>query len=158
MNIIERHLQHGGGSQAPKRIVIHCMAETVVYEDRQYHAWELLDFLKLSAHILIHPNGDRTRCRADDEMAWHAKGFNTDSLGVELLVPDAFNLDQLQQRTKTTWASKEQMDSLVQQIMVWKKAWPIERIDRHSDLDPARRWYDPGEGFNFMELLQRTWA
>lgn len=148
---------HGGGTQTPRRIIVHCMAEQVIYEGRQYPAWELLDFLKLSAHVLIHPNGGRTRCRADSQVAWHAKGFNTDSLGIEVLVPDVFNLDQLQQRTKTTWVNKEQMSSLVQQVMVWKNAWPIERIDRHSDLDPVRRWFDPGEGFPWQELLQRTW-
>ncbi len=158
MSIVERHLPYGGGSQTPKRIVIHCMAENVVLEGKQFSAWELLDHLKLSAHVLISPDGSRTRCRADTEVAWHAKGFNTDSLGVEVLVPDVFNLDQLQQRTKTTWVSQEQMASLAQQIMIWKKAWPIERIDRHSDLDPARRWYDPGEGFPWEELLRQTWT
>jgi N-acetyl-anhydromuramyl-L-alanine amidase AmpD len=49
------------------------------------------------------------------------------------------------------------MNSLVQQIMIWKKAYPIEKIDRHSDLDPARKWFDPGDGFPWTELLQRTW-
>ena len=156
--IIERHLIHGGGKQTPNRIVVHCMAEQVLYENKTLPAWELLDFLKLSAHILIHPDGTRIRCRADDEMAWHAKGFNTDSLGVEVLVPDVNNMDELQRKTKTDWVGKEQMDSLVQQVMIWKKTYPIEKIDRHSDLDPARKWFDPGEGFRWDELLNRTWT
>jgi N-acetyl-anhydromuramyl-L-alanine amidase AmpD len=42
--------------------------------------------------------------------------------------------------------------------MIWKKAYRIERIDRHSDLDPGRRWFDPGEGFPWLELLHRTWS
>jgi N-acetyl-anhydromuramyl-L-alanine amidase AmpD len=155
--IIERLLTHGGGKQNPKRIVVHCMSEEVEYEGKILPAWELLDALKLSAHVLIYPDGTRVRCRADNEMAWHAKGFNTDSLGVEILVSNAKNLDELQRRTKTAWVSPEQMNSLVQQIMIWKKAYPIEKIDRHSDLDPARKWFDPGDGFPWTELLQRTW-
>lgn len=157
-NVIERQLQHGGGPQSPRRIVVHCMAEELNQDGIFVKAWDLLDSLKLSAHILISPDGTRTRCRSDTQIAWHAKGFNTDSLGVEVLVQKVRNLEQLQQRTKTSWTTPEQMDSLVQQIMIWKNSYPIERIDRHSDLDPARKWFDPGEGFNWTELLQRTWA
>lgn len=158
MNVIERLLHHGGGNQTPKKIVVHCMAEEITYEGRQIKAWDLLDMLKLSAHILIAPSGERTRCRADNQIAYHAKGFNTDSLGVEILVPDVYNLEQLQNRTRTSWVSKAQLDSLEQQIMIWKNAHKIEEMVRHSDLDPVRKWFDPGEGFPWEELLKRTWT
>ena len=156
--IIERLLTHGGGSQYPDRIVIHCMAAEIDYEGKRLSAWELLDTLKLSVHMLIAKDGTRIRCRPDVSIAWHAKGFNTNSLGVEVLVPDVYNLNDLQQRTKTEWVSHEQLESLVQQIMIWKKEFHIERIDRHSDLDPGRRWFDPGDGFPWAELLRRTWG
>ena len=156
--IIERLLTHGGGAQYPNRIVIHCMAAEVDFEGKRLSAWELLDTLKLSVHILIQSDGTRIRCRPDTSVAWHAKGFNTDSLGVEVLVPDVYNLNDLQQRTKTEWVSHEQLESLVQQIMIWKKEFHIERMDRHSDLDPGRRWFDPGDGFPWTELLKRTWG
>lgn len=154
---IERPLAHGGGAQTPQRIVVHCMAAEVNHDGQRLSAWELLDTLKLSAHILIAADGTRTRCRRDAEIAWHAKGFNTNTLGVELLVPDVFNLEQLQQRTRTSYIAEAQMASLVEQILIWKKAWPIADLVRHSDLDPARRWYDPGDGFPWIELLSRTW-
>ena len=154
----ERPLPYGGASQTPKRIIIHAMCEAVLQDGVLVPAWELLDSLKLSAHILISPDGSRTRCRADTEGAWHAKGFNTDSLGVEVLVPDARNLKQLQDRTRTSWVSEAQLNSLVKQILIWKNQYPIERMDRHSDLDPARKWFDPGEGFPWEELLKKTWT
>jgi len=139
------------------------MAAEIDYKGKRYTAWEFLnlvdppDKVGLSAHILIQPDGTRIRCRPDTSMAFHAKGFNTDSLGVEVLVPDVYNLNELQQRTKTEWVSHEQFESLVQQVMIWKKEFHIEKIDRHSDLDPKRRWFDPGDGFPWEELLKRTW-
>ena len=157
-DIVERLLPHGGGHQTPTRIIVHCMAETTIYEGKQYKAWELLDFLGLSAHVLIPPDGSRIRCRHDDQIAWHAKGHNTNSLGVEVLVPDVFNLEQLQDKTRKPWVSDAQLNTLVQQIMIWKKEHRIEKLDRHSDVDPVRKWYDPGAGFDFTELLRRTWS
>ena len=162
--VIERHLPHGGGVQVPERAVIHCMAEFIDYKGVRYSAWDFLnlvdlpDKVGLSAHVLIPPDGTRIRCRADTEMAWHAKDFNTNSLGVEMLVPGVFNLADLKRRTQTPYLSDAQMNSLVQQILIWKNEHRLQRIDRHSDLDPVRRWFDPGEGFNFEELLRRTWA
>jgi len=156
---IEKLLPHGGnGFQTPKLIVVHCMAEFVDQPEGRLSAWELLNKLGLSAHILITPKGERIRCRADAQVAWHAKGHNENSLGVELLVPGVFSIEALQQVTARSWVSGQQLDSLVQQVMIWKKAWPIENIVRHSDLDPARRWFDPGEGFPWEKLLWRTWS
>lgn len=153
----EHLLSHGGGEQTPTRIVVHCMAERTLYEGKMYEAWELLDFLKLSAHILVHPDGSRTRCRADNQIAWHAKNHNTNSLGMEVLVPDVFNLDQLKDRTKTLWTSDAQFETVVQQVMIWKQTYNIQKINRHSELDPVHKWFDPGEGFPWNELLERTW-
>lgn len=159
MNIIERHLPHGLGSQIPKTIIVHVMAAEIDYEGKRLSAWDLLNKLGWSAHILLSTDGTRTRCRPDNLIAYHAKGFNTNSLGIEILIPGVYNLDQLKAYTAKPYTLPQaQMDVLVQQIMIWKHAHEIESIYRHSDVDPARRWFDPGEGFPWTGLLQRTWS
>ena len=155
---IERPLIHGGGAQRPRRIVVHAMCAEIDYEGSRIDAAALLDRLKLSAHVLIQPDGTAIRCRRDDQVAWHAKGHNTDSLGVEVLVPWAYDLDGLKRVTAEKWVSTAQFGALASIITIWKRVHRIERIDRHSDLDPERRFFDPGQGFPWVELLQRTWG
>lgn len=156
--VVIKPLPFGARYQVPSRIVVHCMAEHVDYEGKRIHAWELLYRLGLSSHVLLTPNGVRIVCRREQQGAFHAKGHNTNSLGIEVLVPGVFNLEQLQERTKSPYVEPAQFEELVKLVLEWRRAYHIRQIDRHSDLDPERRWFDPGEGFPWAELLKRTWS
>jgi N-acetyl-anhydromuramyl-L-alanine amidase AmpD len=144
--------KHGGNHNVPSLIVVHSMAEYLDVAGTTMHASAFLNHIGLSAHALIGPNGKVYRCRADDQGAWHAKGFNYNSLGIEFLVPGKHTYDGFIKRIREPYISTEQYEAGLEQITQWYDAHAIEDIKRHSDLDPRRK-LDPGEGFPWLQLL-----
>jgi N-acetyl-anhydromuramyl-L-alanine amidase AmpD len=146
---VHHSLPHGDSTNHPERIVVHAMGQFLNHGGEKILAPEFLDRLGFSAHCLIDTDGTRLRCRKDTDGAYHAKGHNTNTLGVEVLCPDAPNLATLKERTQGAWITGNQMHSLVQLVRGWMDEWDIsrEQVVRHSDLDPERKWFDPGEGF-----------
>lgn len=154
MNTIYDMLDHGRNGNKPKLIVIHAMGELIDDGKVIKPARDFLDDYKLSAHILGTPDGNKIRCRSDDQIAWHARGHNTDSLGYEILVPGAHNYSSfIKAIKKTNWVSDVQMTTLVEQIKLWMISYDItiENVVRHSDLSPDRK-VDPGSGFNWIKF------
>lgn len=150
--VVEFPLAGGAAKQVPRRIIIHSMAEYVPGSPSNQHATELLKALKLSVHALIAPDGTIIRCRQDWEGAYHAKGHNENSLGVEFLVPGVYDYGQFLKRIKTPYLTKEQYASGVYLVSHWAKQYAILDIQRHSDVDPSRK-YDPGNGFPWTSFL-----
>jgi N-acetyl-anhydromuramyl-L-alanine amidase AmpD len=140
-------ITYGGGPQAPRRIIIHVMGEFIRDVDKDYYAPDWLKKLKLSAHAMATPSGVILHCHNEKLIAWHAKGYNTDSLGIEFLVPGIHTYDTLIEATKTPYLSEVQYQAGVEQIRTWMHDFGITQVDRHSDVDPKRRWFDPGAGF-----------
>ena len=163
MNEVKIHLAHGGGIQTPTDIILHSMAEYIIVDPAtakrygikvgEYHALQWLDILGLSAHALIAPTGVSIRCRNDDEMAWHAKSNNSNTLGIEFLVPGAYGYYDFIQRIKTPYLTDDQFHCGQEQIREWVEAWNIESIKTHNEIDPGRK-HDPGAGFPTNEFLQ----
>jgi len=83
-------LDAGFDNHSPKRIVIHAMGEYIDTEPVDYHAVDWLRKLGLSAHAFITPSGVVIRGRKDAQGAYHAKGYNAGSLGVEFLTDTGF--------------------------------------------------------------------
>src|SRR5690606_28750529 len=81
--IINRPSPFGAAHQTPKRIIVHAMSEWI----NGMYAPDFLLSVGLSAHALVTPDGDIIKCREDTQGAFHAKGLNTDSLGIEFLLP-----------------------------------------------------------------------
>lgn len=91
--IVTSPLPHGQEHGRPiKQLVVHAAAEIVRNDDPaqgpvgdipvlEFHA-----ATEKSAHAYITPAGVLHHCVSRDRVAWHAKGFNTGRLGVELLV------------------------------------------------------------------------
>lgn len=160
-DIIDRWSPHGGGPQKPKGIIVHAMGYQIDHEGERLYAASLLESLGLSAHILVAPDGTRIRCRRDNEVAWHAKGYNTGYLGIEVLCPDAFDLTMLKRRTaEDGWVSDVQYRSVLEQMREWVETWGIgmSMVRRHSDIDPVRRSFDPGAGFPWDRLLSEVYG
>ena len=152
MNIIKQHLKQGSGHQDPDQIIVHAMGEQINNGDKIYSAVDWLKFLGLSVHALITPAGDIIRCRHDDEGAWHAKGHNTNSLGVEFLVEGVHNYGSFLEKIKTDYVTAEQYAAGAYLIKNWMEHHDIESIKRHSDVSPGRK-LDPGSGFKWTEFL-----
>lgn len=161
INIIERPLPDGPDFQIPNRIVVHAMAEYIDFRQaREPHirerglmfAPDYLELAGLSAHALIIPNGDIMRCRDDKQGAWHASGYNQDSLGVEFLVPGEHDYGSFVEAIKEDWLTEFQMSAGIYQLKEWISSYQIKNVDRHSDLSPERK-VDPGAGFPWDELM-----
>lgn len=156
MEIINRHLPHGGGKQTPNLIVVHAMGYQIEWDGELLYAATFLDRIGLSAHLLVSLDGTLIRCREDDEVAWHAKGHNLNSLGIEFLVPDAFNLTQLHDKISKPYLNNKQFESGVDAVRQWMKIWdiPVDRVKGHDEVDPERK-FDPGDGFCWPEFRRR---
>ncbi len=155
MQIAQMPLRWGSRrTNKPKKIVVHAMAEFLEQGGRDFSAWQWLEHLKLSAHGLVTPSGIVIRCRDDDERAYHAGEHNSDSLGVEVLVPGVHTYKTFIEAMKTDWVTKEAYDATVQLVSFWALMFeiPESEIYRHSDLDPDRK-YDPGDGFPWYTFL-----
>ena len=147
--MISLPLFEGGGKQKAKKVIIHSMAEFIEAGEHDFSAWGLLYSLGLSAHYLVTPTGVVIQCRDDDETAWHARGYNTNSIGIEVLVAGEHTYETFIERIKTPWVYGEQYTALVG---LCKRFEGLSFV-RHSDVSPGRK-FDPGEGFQWETFLK----
>lgn len=148
----DTHIEHGGGGNTPHLIVLHAMGEVIKYRGVLLHAVKFLDKVGLSAHALGAPDGSVYRCRKDRETAWHAKGFNANSLGYEFLVAGDHDYASFLEAMKTSYVTEAQYQAGLEQVREWLDLYPIRRIARHSDLSPERK-VDPGTGFPWRDFI-----
>ena len=154
-DIINAHIPYGGGKQRPTEIIVHCMAEYIDdHKSTPQHAAAFLNEYKLSAHALIAPNGDIYRCRFDEEQAWHARGHNKNTLGIEFLVEGEHDYGSFVDIIKRPYLTKLQMESGLLMVKDWLQLHDIKSIKRHSDISPGRK-VDPGAGFPWKHFLEK---
>lgn len=144
----------GSGKNEPKLLVIHAMGEWI-HDGNYYHAPDYLVKLGLSCHYLITPSGVIIKTREEHQTAWHAKGFNTHSIGIEFLVQGVHNYETFLKAIRNPYLSDDQIKSGLDLISGIRRRYPGIEIKRHSDLDPARK-SDPGEGFQFEYFINLT--
>ena len=142
-------LPDGASHQDPKSIVVHAMGEFIEGKP----AVEFLRYSGLSAHALVCPDGKVIRCRRDHQGAYHAKGFNTDSLGIEFLVAGDHNWTTFKKAIMAPYLTNAQYNSGVKVAQGWVTKFDIKSINRHSDLSPDRK-KDPGSGFPWEQFLK----
>lgn len=152
--IITDLIDFGGGKQEPDTIIIHAMGEYIIDGNETLHAVDFLKKYKLSAHALFAPNGDIYRCRKDEDIAWHARGHNKNSLGYEFLVPGEHTYRTFVETIKEPYVLGDQMTAALEFIKIALQEHNIKTIKRHSDVSPGRK-VDPGEGFPW-EFLTRN--
>lgn len=147
--IIDKHSQYGATNQEPNTIVVHAMGEYIMGT----HALEFLANQQLSVHAMAAPDGTIYRCRNDDEGAYHARGFNTNTLGIEVLVAGDHDYASFLEAIKKPYMPDEQYRAVIDQCRMWMSLNGITRIVRHSDLSPGRK-VDPGKGFPWQKFLE----
>lgn len=138
--IISRPSPFGAASQTPERIVVHAMAERINGMDASH----FLESIGLSAHALVAPQGNIIRCREDTQGAYHAKGFNRNSLGIEFLVPGEHSYESFLAAIDRPWVNDVQLLAGARVIAEWIARHGITQIDGHCDIDPTRK-KDPGQ-------------
>ncbi|MEK6849141.1 MAG: peptidoglycan recognition family protein [Nanoarchaeota archaeon] len=155
MNIIRKYNPYGSAHQKPERIIVHAMGEYVFTGNGNefLHAPDFLLKESLSAHALVAPDGTVYRCRDDDQGAYHARGFNSGSLGIEIMVQGRYDVLLLKREIETQYIKDAQYHALVEQCKEWIKLYGIADIKRHSDVSPGRKT-DPGNGFPWSQLLK----
>jgi N-acetyl-anhydromuramyl-L-alanine amidase AmpD len=141
-------LDYGSQSNDPYKIIVHAMGERIDDGDI-YSARDFLDKIKLSAHVLIKPDGDVIRCRHDKQGAYHAIGHNEDSLGVEFLVNGTHTYGSFIEAIKGDYITPEQYQAGIEVINMMIAENNIKMILRHSDVSPGRK-LDPGTGFKWQ--------
>lgn len=152
--IINKHNPYGAAHQTPDTIVVHAMGEHVITGPGEAeHAPDFLLRSRLSAHALIAPDGTTYRCRADGEGAYHAKGYNTNSLGIEIMVAGRHDYSTFARALATNWVTDAQYAAALSQCREWLGLHNITRVVRHSDISPGRK-IDPGAGFPWARLLE----
>ena len=142
------HNPYGNAHQTPKRIIVHAMGEYILDD----HAPDFLMNQGLSAHVLAAPDGTLFRCREDTEGAYHARGFNTDSLGIEVLVAGHHDYGSFIKAIAAPWVTDAQYNATVKQCREWVQKFGITQIDRHCDVSPGRK-LDPGAGFPWDKFI-----
>ncbi|MCK5606864.1 N-acetylmuramoyl-L-alanine amidase [Candidatus Pacearchaeota archaeon] len=155
MNYIVKNkpLPNGPKKQVPKRIILHAMGEYIVFDSgEKKHAYDFLKSIGLSVHALICPDGTVIRCREDTQGAWHAKGHNKDSLGVEFLVEGNYNYASFIKAIKKPYITFEQHVAGVELVRDWCSTYGITSIEEHRALSPKRK-YDLGRGFPLKQFL-----
>jgi len=130
----------------PKRVILHAMGEYFSHKGRIMHAEEFLREIGLVAHFLVTPSGVGIRTLSDDICGSHAKGHNTDTLGIEFLVPGLQNLESFYEDIKLPYLTNAAYKTGQEIVKNWMQLYPIEVVTAHSVIDPDRK-KDPGTGF-----------
>lgn len=150
----------------PKGIILHSMAEYLVYNGKKMYAKEFLKELKLSVHGFIKPNGEYDKMVETPGKAFHAgkslheglSGLNSHYLGVELLVPGQHDFGSFSKAINTPGTyTQEQFDTTVKVFKFWMDKYniPASRVVRHSDVSGdhvrgrGKGKTDPGSAFDW---------
>lgn len=153
MRVVQRYNPYGAAHQKPDTIIIHAIGEYVDVGTGEFeYAPDFLQRQGLSAHGMVAPNGTVFRCRQDTEGGYHAQGFNTNSLGIEIMVAGQHDYASFARAIKTPYITNEQYAALLSQCREWCKLHRITKIVRHSDVSPGRK-IDPGAGFPMAQFL-----
>lgn len=145
-------------SKKPTKIVIHAMGEYITTPDQDYTAVEYLNHLRLSCHYMVTPSGVVINCaNPDNRTTWHAKGHNSSSIGIEILVPGVHYYGSFLAKIKTDWCKKDQFDASIELVKGLITKYNGLGVARHSDLDPDRK-QDPGDGFKWDQFMLEVLA
>ena len=126
--------------------VWHAMAQYIDFENAtDKHAKDHLDASNLAAHFLIEPSGVIIQTLPIDVIGAHARGKNSVSVGIELLVGGLHTYGTFLDTIKKPYLTKEQYKAAVH-LAAWLVQQGYTELERHSDISPGRK-YDPGTGF-----------
>jgi len=145
-----------------RRIVLHAMGEYVRSDPWVRHCTHVLESLGVSAHAIALPDGRLLACVPPARIAHHAKGHNTDSVGIEFAVAGVWDYAGFLTRIRTPWVTDAALEAGVAWVADQCRAFGLgtAAVTTHARLDPDRK-QDPGAGFPldvFLEQLAQAVA
>ena len=146
-------LDKGLQKQTPNRIILHAMGEFIDTETEDAFAVDFIRSIGLSVHAFITPSGVTIISRDDTQGAYHARGHNKNTLGVEFLVSGLHSYSTFVEAIQTPYLTDKQYNAGVALVKDWVTIHNIIEITRHSDVSPGRK-LDPGNGFPFKQFLE----
>lgn len=144
-------------------IVIHGMGEFLKTDEGDVHASDFLKDIGLSAHALIEPNGNVLRMADTNEVCYHAKGYNAQSIGIELLLEGTYDYGSFIESIENgeDLYNANQLASAYEfcrRAIQWHPDITIENIVSHREIDYPRK-KDPAKNFDmdhFREVIRKT--
>jgi len=165
MTIVDVPNSNHGRKRLPNEIqffVVHAHAEWVVDlnndaglgKGRIWHCTDWLRAIGLSCHAWCMPDGRIVREVDSWRKAFHARGFNRVSIGMEFVVPGVWTYDKLHRAWDSGEPAELYPDIQIEAGLDWFRARADEHdiprttstIRTHRQLDPQRK-LDPGEQF-----------
>jgi len=138
-------------------VVIHALAEYVIDNNQANYGPYYVESIGLSAHAYITPRGPVIRQVRTKDVAWHAKGWNAQSFGVEFMVPGAHDYESFLARMKEPWVTQHAMRMGVQVLAQILHDYPNVEFTTHEKLDPERK-HDPGPMFPMNSMVRQARA
>ncbi len=145
-------------TQPIRQIIIHSMAEYLYTEDGVHlHATEFLKSIGLSCDYMVTPGGDTIQCNMDPlkQYCWHAKGFNDDSIGIEVLVPGLWTYPDFKKAIhEDGWVSSPAFTEVINLTFDLCKVHNLTADDvyPHYKRDNRGIKKDPGRGFDWQNF------
>ena len=156
-------LDFGDRARFPRRtstdyLVIHCIAEFLAPDDKRDTVQYCTNFLLeagLSYHYVITPSGTILRLVPRDRIAAHAKGYNSNSIGIALMVPGILTYAKFHEIliSGTDYRTPEQAKALAKLLPELMDLYPSAQLIGHDELDPNRK-VDPGAYLPMDQLRQ----
>lgn len=146
-------------TQPIRQIIIHAMGEYLeIGKDCHLHATTFFQENKLSCDYMITPGGDTLQCNLDplNKYTWHAKGFNEDSLGIEVLVPGLWSYPDFEEAIqKDNWVTDSAFSQVIDLVVNLCRVHNLTAQDiyPHSARDNRGIKHDPGNGFGWKNFI-----
>lgn len=168
MNIVDiPNGAHGAYRDEVDGVVLHAIGEWVVDatnaagggKGRVYHCTDWLRAIGRSTHVFALPDGRGVREVDSNYRAWHAKGRNSHSCGIEFVLEGLWPYGRFLEVMQGAREAKYTADQLYFGVE-WVRARAaehgfepnVETIWRHSDVSPGRK-FDPGTAFPYDNFL-----
>ena len=140
MNIIETNLKFGAmtNRKSTSRIILH-HAEASKCTAEDIHRWHLNNgWAGAGYHFLVRKDGSIYRLRPENKVGSHAKGANSNSIGI--CFEGAYMTETMPQA---------QINAGKELVAYLKSKYGISKVQRHSDVYPTSC---PGTNFPFDEI------
>lgn len=141
------------------RIILHAVGEYLHHEGEWVHyteyfrwAWE---YNGICYHYTVEPDGRIVKLLDESIICGHAKGHNTDSIGIALILPGQHTEESLREGISKQWITEQQYESLSDYYSLKRHL----QLTTHNAVD--NRYLSPGYKLKIdpgvIDLIRIQW-